>query len=817
MKLRLLALFMVIVACNETKTSSDSALHYLPKDAAIIVKATNLSALQDELRNSTLLQKLEIAEQYKVVQQKLRPLQRFNPTGNCLIGFYGMGKATFEYVVVADQTESLVDLEGLGNKTVETFTYQDRSITKYLLENIEVFAAKIGNKILLSSSLLLLENQIRVGTNTVPEPLKRLNTIADSTKAGNLFVNLKQFNNLVADQKKQVGNYNLERFGDWMAYDLSGDQQKLALTGVVVANDSMPNFINLFKNTNPLPNSVPSIAPANTTALFSFTFDDYERYFENQKSFLDRVQQIDTLFNSIEEVGMVHLNDNKVVTLHSYGANSLYEQLSKNVTGTTEYQGSEIYQLSKKDVLQPAFGAVISDFETHYFTLLQNTFVFSTQMTPLQTVVANYKNGATFGKTAAYRSAKANLANESSVLFMANKEGVARALTEDFAKQLATDFKKADFDNDIFAAQLVADQSFMHANIVASAIERELVGNSVSPLFTIELETDLASDPRFVTNHRTKKEEVVVQDQDNNLYLISTEGKILWKKQLEGRIQGDIHQVDIYKNGKLQLAFCTHNEFLVLDRNGDLVAPFHKKFEGGNLNGLAVFDYDNNRNYRFVVTQGRKVFMYNPNGDIVDGFTYSEAESDIIAPPEHFRMANKDYLVFKLANKVLKIRHRAGQDRIKVDRKIDFSDNGIFLYRNKFSLTDKKGVLHQVDSKGKLSAINYNLGADHGMYATSKTLVLMNESTLTIKGKKVDLELGVYSAPKIFYINDKIYVAVTDLQNRLIYLYDSQAQPIPNFPVYGNSLIDMVDMDDDGKLEIVAKDQDNSIIVYRLN
>ena len=165
----------------------------------------------------------------------------------------------------------------------------------------------------------------------------------------------------------------------------------------------------------------------------------------------------------------------------------------------------------------------------------------------------------------------------------------------------------------------------------------------------------------------------------------------------------------------------------------------------------------------------------------------------------------------------MKILHRTGRDRISVNQKIDFSKNSVFLYKNKFSTTDKKGVLVQVDTKGKVSKTNFNLNKDHGMYATSKTLALMNDNILSIKGKKVELELGVYLEPKIFYIYDKIYVSVTDIQNQKIHLFDSQAKPIANFPVFGNSVIDMVDMEGDRKLEIVAKDQDNSLIVYKIN
>ena len=409
------------------------------------------------------------------------------------------------------------------------------------------------------------------------------------------------------------------------------------------------------------------------------------------------------------------------------------------------------------------------------------------------------------------------MANESSVLFVSNASGIEFFAEQDLTPDLFESIKEADLEDYTFAGQVVGDLDFAHLNMLVSKIEKTVETNTVTPLFTLELDTDLAIDPQFVKNHRTNKQEIVVQDQNNVLYLISTEGKVLWTKQLDGRIQPPIQQVDIYKNGRLQLAFTTNDQFMIIDRNGDDVPPFKIDFEGGNLNPLAVFDYDGSKDYRFLVTQGRKIYMYNNKGKIVSGFKYTDAASNILGIPKHFRVGNRDYLVFKLEDNTIKIMHRVGTDRIKVPEKIDFSTNEVFLYKNKITVTNKTGVLHQIDTNGKLTATNFNLNKDHGMYATSNTLVLMDDNVLSIKGRKVELDLGVYSKPKIFYIYDKIYVSVTDIQNQKIYLYDSQAEPIPNFPVYGSSLIDLTDMDNDRKLELVAKDQDNSLIVYKMN
>jgi len=319
-----------------------------------------------------------------------------------------------------------------------------------------------------------------------------------------------------------------------------------------------------------------------------------------------------------------------------------------------------------------------------------------------------------------------------------------------------------------------------------------------------------------VTNHETGKKEILIQDQNNVLFLISSKGKILWKKQLSSLIQGKVKQVDIFKNGRLQLAFTTNNQFMILDRKGKEVEKFTKTYAGGNLNPLAVFDYDKRKNYRFVVTQGKQTFMYDSKATIVAGFKYVEAEQPIIATPKHLVIGNKDFLVFKLKDGSLKILNRVGDVRIGVDEKIDFSENEVFKYKNKFVVTDKKGVLYQIDLNGKISKINFNLSNDHGMSTTENTLVLMNDNVLTIKGKKIELELGVYTKPEIFLLNKKVYIGVTDLQNEKAYLFDSQGKSIKNFPLDGSSPIDLGDMDKNRTLELLIKESSNSLVVYKI-
>lgn len=818
MKFRIVFLFVLILSCTEQKTSTDSILAFLPNDAVAIIKINDLAAFKSELKNNGFFNKGKTTSLFGTIEKKLSGLAQLNEENTGIVGFFEQGKDNYEYLfITSDKLEPFMDKDS-GDLSVETLSYQNSTITKYRFDGHEVFAVSHKDKIVVGSSLMLLENVLRADQHfDVPLILQKLYNAADATKSINLFLNVKQSGPLLASQLYTDSKIDIRNFAEWLSMDFTANQNQVSLTGITMANDSVKNFINLFKGTLPIAERTSAVAPINTDAMISFTYDSFEKFTTNQKRYLDKAQKQDTLFNTIEEVGIIYINDKKAVILNSYGTDNILDGLNIISAGSKDYQGNQVTTLKDNGLINKAFAPLVTAFESNFYTVIENAFVFATDQETLQNIIANSKSGTTFNNSHVYKTAKAQLANEASILFISNDQGMEHILEKDFSKPLIDDFRTIDFKNFAFAAQMVADQSFYHSSILIPEIKKEASNTSVSPLFTLTLDTDLSMNPQFVKNHRTGKQEIVVQDQDNYLHLISTDGKVLWKKQLEGKVQGKIHQVDIYKNGKLQLAFCTNNQFLILDRNGEDVLPFNKKYEGGNLNPLAVFDYDNNKNYRFVVTQGRKIFMYNGQGKVVHAFTYKEAESPIIGTPQHFRVAKKDYLLFKLENGILKIRHRAGQDRIKVNTKIDFSNNDIFLYKNKFSLTDKAGVLYQIDTNGKLTKTNFNLGKDHGMFATSKTLALMDDTVLSIKGKKATLELGVYTAPKIFYIYDKIYVSVTDIQNQNIYLFDSQAKPIANFPVFGNSAVDLIDMDGDKKLELVAKDQENSLIVYRLN
>jgi len=88
---------------------------------------------------------------------------------------------------------------------------------------------------------------------------------------------------------------------------------------------------------------------------------------------------------------------------------------------------------------------------------------------------------------------------------------------------------------------------------------------------------------------------------------------------------------------------------------------------------------------------------------------------------------------------------------------------------------------------------------------------------LTIKGIPVKLPFGNYTRPKIFYINNTLYISITDLQAEKVYLYYSNGNSVGGFPIYGTSEADLSNADKDKSIELTVLSSDKEILIYQIN
>ena len=153
---------------------------------------------------------------------------------------------------------------------------------------------------------------------------------------------------------------------------------------------------------------------------------------------------------------------------------------------------------------------------------------------------------------------------------------------------------------------------------------------------------------------------------------------------------------------------------------------------------------------------------------------------------------------------------------MKIKEKITLSDQAIHSYLKTFTTTDQAGNLIQIDTRGNVVKSDLDLNKEHAIATTTKSLVTLSENVLTVKGIPVTLPYGQYTSPKIFYLNNILYISVTDLDAKKVYLYLSDGSPVTGFPVYGTSAIDLVNADKDKALEFVVQSETKDVLIYEI-
>ena len=102
----------------------------------------------------------------------------------------------------------------------------------------------------------------------------------------------------------------------------------------------------------------------------------------------------------------------------------------------------------------------------------------------------------------------------------------------------------------------------------------------------------------------------------------------------------------------------------LLDRKGRNVGKFPLKFKDEITRPVSVFDYDKNKNYRLLITQNDELFMFDSKGNRVRGFDYNK-KNKIITTPKHFRIGNKDIIVFKTTDQLTILNRRGAVELIQ--------------------------------------------------------------------------------------------------------------------------------------------------------
>ena len=332
--------------------------------------------------------------------------------------------------------------------------------------------------------------------------------------------------------------------------------------------------------------------------------------------------------------------------------------------------------------------------------------------------------------------------------------------------------------------QLKEGNNLASINGVISKYRDDSKNSEIELKFETSISNEIILGPLIVKNHTNNKNEVFVQDSENIIYLINDNGQIEWTKKINDRVIDEVKQIDSYKNGRLQYVFATQNSLHVIDRKGRDVGKFPLKFNDQITKPVSVFDYDNNKNYRLLITQNDELFMFDSKGNRVRGFDYNK-KSKIITKPEHFRISNKDIIVFKTSDD-LKILNRRGKVRIKINEDYNYSKDEIFQYQNSLLTTTVNNNIVKIDMNGnskEVSSMSFN-----GKYVSDKkTIYTLQKNILSNSKKNIEIQFGKYENFSAISDKKNTLINIYDSQNNKLYLFDDEINTVKGFPILADT------------------------------
>jgi len=332
--------------------------------------------------------------------------------------------------------------------------------------------------------------------------------------------------------------------------------------------------------------------------------------------------------------------------------------------------------------------------------------------------------------------------------------------------------------------QLAKGDKVYSLNGVISDFKDESENSKFELIFETNISNDVAVGPILVKNHINNETEIIFQDVENNIYLINNKGQVEWVKKISERLIKNIYQIDSYKNGKLQYVFTTESKMHMIDRKGRNVGKFPITFKDKITKPISVFDYDKNKNYRLLITQNDELLMYDSRGNPVKGFDYIE-KSEILTGPKHFRIGNKDIIVFKMNDK-LAILNRRGKIRIKPKISFNYFNSEIYTFKNSLVTTNLKNQIIKIDLNGNSEI--YNSGFNNKIIVANKNNIFKIENNIISNGQiEKEIKFGEYNDLKIHRDNDKSFISFYDSQNQYFHFYDESLNMVDGFPVYSES------------------------------
>ncbi|WP_139135227.1 hypothetical protein [Roseivirga sp. 4D4] len=473
------------------------------------------------------------------------------------------------------------------------------------------------------------------------------------------------------------------------------------------------------------------------------------------------------------------------------------------------FVNSDIGFIDNSQLLNELLSNNTTTFKSPYYTVNQGFLIMSDDNDALKMVLNDFENESTWGRSVDRRRTIDEMIQETDLTLVRDFEFAADPLRNRLKPKWKSFVEKSpeilsvlnvlmlQFNRTNKNVLVAGDLSF---NTVFERLEDDV--NTKEDLVVkanVFGDADLTSKAHVVRNHNDGSLEVLFQDADQQLYLANKQGEVLWKRDVDGALSGEIHQIDFYNNKKLQYLFFTDSLIHLVDRNGDNVSGFPVNYDQGlPIDGTAIIDYDNNKRYRYLTKDRRgNLYLYNKEGLPLEGWQPKSIGSDLLQIPFHTRVRGRDCFVVVETTGRIHLLNRRGEEYegfpVNIDKrfsgKVAFT-KGANFDQSLISVSTVDGELIQVDLNGRLVNRNQLLRASGSEFSlvddalkTTFSIVRNDGRVLALFDKNGDERFSLnfpnsrsIAVDQYNFRNGKEVFAVRDLKEKVFRLVDREGR-----------------------------------------
>ncbi len=465
-----------------------------------------------------------------------------------------------------------------------------------------------------------------------------------------------------------------ENLCNWILFDLHLKPTEILLNGQCVNEGNAPFFIDFFEKEQAQSSYITEILPFSTLSFSTFGMNRFSDFYNHHETLLDaekhivRAQTLEKIsvgFKSVCEESFL----SKIGTeIACFTFRNEYRQIkqaaafhvpdtvelaaaltqlvgSKNNAKQENINLNEVNILRANGMLPALFFDFFPDEKEYVFTLIGNYLVFAGHQDDLKYLRKQFQEQKTLANQLQMQSLSYHAQENSNIYFYlqnARTSGVSEepvSLLVQFCRMSNFMYAQAY----ITCAETRAQEFVKRDTATAQNVEPQQTSQTIQTSQTSNNQREFR-----VKNHRSKGVFTFVLDAKNVLHYKDPNGKELFKYPLDGRLLSEIHQVDLLKNGRIQYLFNTSKTVYAIDIFGRNVNGFPVKFKNGATNGIAVFDYSKDRDYRILFADSKNcVQALTASMGKVDGFNPIQMKKRVSKPVKWERKGGKDYLIVK--------------------------------------------------------------------------------------------------------------------------------------------------------------------------